>query len=401
MCKLYNYMIERSIFSELLIHLAKPQVTVITGMRRVGKSTALRFLLEKVPHSNKIYLDLERAEYRFILNQTNYKDIEINLCIEGIDFSKPAVIALDEIQLVPQAPSVIKYLYDTYGTKFIVSGSSSYYLKNRFSESLAGRKQIFEMYPLDFSEFVAFRGQDPSTLLRFANQPFQISYYLKWKDLYEEYLRFGGFPEVVLAGSELDKRAFLKDLINAYIDLDIRLLSDFSASDDLIRLVRLLASRSGSRVDYSKLGIILGINRHKLKDYLHLLHYTYFIMPVTVFSKNPDRELSKQQKIYLSDTGVLQQLAQVSSGQVFENAIALQLARSKKVQYYQKLSGQEIDFIVDEKTAVEAKETPVDSDLHTLRYRAKGIGIEDCMLVGRHQPASDFKDFYWGGSILS
>jgi len=400
LCKLYNDMINRSIFSELLLHLTKPQVTVITGMRRVGKSTALRFLLENVPHSNKIYLDLERAEYRFILNQTNYKDVEINLSIEGVDFSKPAVIAFDEIQLVPQAPSVIKYLYDTYGTKFIVSGSSSYYLKNRFSESLAGRKQIFEMYPLDFSEFVTFRGEDPSTLMQFANQPFQISYYLKWKDLYEEYLRFGGFPEVVLAGSEPDKRAFLKDLINAYIDLDIRLLSDFSASDDLLKLVRLLASRSGSRVDYTKLGMILNINRNKLKDYLHLLHYTYFIMPVTVFSKNPDRELSKQQKIYLSDTGVLQQLAQVSSGQVFENAIALQLARSKKIQYYQKLSGQEIDFIVDEKTALEVKETPVESDLNILRHRAKGIGIEDCMLVGRHQPASGFKNFYWGGSLL-
>ena len=91
----------------------QPQATVITGMRRVGKSTAIRFLLDQVPHNNKIFLDLERAEYRFILNQSNYKDIEINLTIEGIDFKQPAVIALDEIQLVPQLPSVMKYLYDT------------------------------------------------------------------------------------------------------------------------------------------------------------------------------------------------------------------------------------------------------------------------------------------------
>jgi len=102
-------MVFRPIFSELLEHLSKPQITVITGMRRVGKSTAMHYLLDKVEHDNKVYLDLERAEIRFILNQTNYRDIEINIDIEGVDFSKPAVIALDEIQLVPQIPSVIKY----------------------------------------------------------------------------------------------------------------------------------------------------------------------------------------------------------------------------------------------------------------------------------------------------
>lgn len=105
---------------------------------------------------------------------------------------------------------------------------------------------------------------------RFADQPFQSSYYLKWKDLYEEYLRFGGFPEVVLADTEADKRAFLKDLVNAYIELDIRLLSDFSASDDLLRLIRLLAVRSGSRVDYTKLGTILGIQPQQIKRLLAL-----------------------------------------------------------------------------------------------------------------------------------
>lgn len=400
MYKLLYNMINRTIFSTLLEHLNKPQATVITGMRRVGKSTAVQFLLQKVPHDNKIYLDLERAEYRFILNQTNYKDIEINLAIEGIDFDQPAVIALDEIQLVPQAPSVMKYLYDTYRVKFIVSGSSSYYLKNRFSESLAGRKQIFEMYPLDFAEFIAFKGRDAAAFLQFTNQPFQPSFYLKWKDLYEEYLRFGGFPEVVLADTEADKTAFLKDLVNAYIELDIRLLSDFSASDDLLRLIRLLATRSGSRVDYSKLGAILGISRTKVKDYIHLLEYTYFTLPVSVFSKSPARELSKQQKLYLADTGILQYLTQASGGQVFENAIALQLARKGKIQYYQKLSGQEIDFILKEKTAVEVKETPVASDLFKLQKRAQGIDITDCMLIGRYPPASDFKDFYWGGGIF-
>ncbi len=392
-------MIQRTIFPTLLEHLYKPQVTVVTGMRRVGKSTALKYLLNQIEHDNKIYLDFEKADNRFIWNQTSYKDIEINLAVEGIDLSQPTVIALDEIQLVPQSTSVIKYLYDTYGVKFIVSGSSSFYLKNRFSESLAGRKQIFDMYPLDFAEFIAFKGGNTEGVLRFSKQPFILAFYNKWKALYEEYLRFGGFPEVALAETEADKKAFLKDIVNAYIELDIALLSDFAASDDLYKIMRLLANRTGSKVDYTKMSSILGIGRHKLKDYFELLEYTYFVQFINAFSTNPDRELSKQQKVYIADTGLLQTLAQVSSGQVFENAMAVQLARLGELHYYQKISGQEIDFILDGKVAIEVKETPTPKDLAVLKSRAALLKTSETWLIGRYAPAQDFKNFYWGGAF--
>lgn len=392
-------MIQRTIFPILLEHLYKPQVTVITGMRRVGKSTALKYLLSQITHENKIYLDFEKADNRFIWNQTSYKDIEINLAVEGIDFSKPAVIAIDEIQLVQQSSSVIKYLYDTYKIKFIVTGSSSFYIKNRFSESLAGRKQIFDMYPLDFKEFVAFQGGDTEGLVRFSKQPFIFAFYNKWKVQYEEYLRFGGFPEVALAETEADKKAFLKDIVNAYIELDIALLSDFNASDDLYKIMRLLANRAGSKVDFSKLSGILGIHRHKLKDYFELLEYTYFVQFISAFSTNPDNQLRRQQKVYLADTGLLQTLAQVSSGQVFENAIAIQLSRLGELHYFQKQSGQEIDFILDGKVAIEVKETPAPKDLAILKSRSELLKTTETWLIGRHKPAQDFKDFYWGGAF--
>ena len=106
-------MYRRTIYAELEEHLTRKQVTVITGMRRVGKSTAAKHLLTQVNHENKVYLDFEKANNRFLFNQSSYTDIEINLQIEGIDFTKPSVIVLDEIQLVPNSTSVIKYLYDT------------------------------------------------------------------------------------------------------------------------------------------------------------------------------------------------------------------------------------------------------------------------------------------------
>src|ERR1700761_4652643 len=96
----------RYIYIDLLAHLEKKQVTVITGMRRVGKSTAVKYLLEHVGHKNHIYLDCERIEIRFLLNQPDYEGIRDGLEFRGLDFSKPCLIAIDEIQLVSELPSV-------------------------------------------------------------------------------------------------------------------------------------------------------------------------------------------------------------------------------------------------------------------------------------------------------
>ena len=390
----------RTIYTELEEHLTKRQITVITGMRRVGKSTAVKHLLSQIKHDNKVYLDFEKANNRFIFNQTSYTDIEINLQVEGIDFSQPAVIALDEIQLVPNSTSVIKYLYDTYDIKFLVTGSSSFYLRNHFTESLAGRKTIFEMAPLTFSEFLAFNDIDITRLHQFAYQPYQPAFYDKYQALYERYLIFGGFPEVVLSETEKDKQRYLDDVVNAHIELDIRLLSDFSLSDDLYKLMRLLANRTGSKVDYSKIGTLLGVNRHKVKDYVTLLEYTYFIRVVEPFTANPDRAIAHQPKLYLSDSGLLNRLAQISSGALFENAIANQLAQAGTLQYFQtSRTGTEIDFILNGKQAFEVKETPTPHDLATLDYRSKAAGVPKFALVGHHRPASGYRDFIWGGNI--
>ncbi len=104
----------RKIYAELEGHLKNKLITVITGLRRVGKTTVAKHLLSKIKSENKVYLDLERIENRYLFNQINYKDIELSLQVEGIDLSRKAYIALDEIQLVPNIASVIKFLYDTY-----------------------------------------------------------------------------------------------------------------------------------------------------------------------------------------------------------------------------------------------------------------------------------------------
>jgi|SRR6185503_2714908 len=395
---------EREIYSDLLNHCKKKQVTVITGMRRVGKSTAVQYILQHIGHANYLYLDCERIEIRILLNGNNYEVIRSELELLGLDLSKPAVIALDEIQLVENLPSVIKYLYDTYGIKFIVTGSSSYYMKNRFSESLAGRKRIFEMYPLSFKEFLIFKGAVPAhiNMEQYGWQPFNHTWYNKYAALYAEYIRFGGFPEVVLEVEHKDKIELLKDIINSYIELDVKLVSDYSVSEDLYKLIKVLASRAGNKVDFTKISSVTGINRQKVATYIQLLEYTYFIYQATPFTKNIDKEISQQTKLYFADTGILNFLAgeQLSSGQVFENAIAGQLKSQGTIQYHQKKTGQEIDFIFNGNTALEVKETPALYDRQTIERRASAIDIHHRFVIGRYPPDSGFSDFIWGGNIF-
>ncbi|MBK9013461.1 MAG: ATP-binding protein [Saprospiraceae bacterium] len=394
-------MYQRITFKLLEQHLPKKQVTAITGMRRVGKTTAIKYLMDKVGHQNKVYLDLERIEYRHLFNQPSYSDIERGLAQLGIDFSAPATIALDEIQLVKNIPSVIKSLYDSYDVKFIVSGSSSFYIKNHFAESLAGRKKIFEMWPLDFKEFLIFKEAYKPQLELERNKPFLRTYYDLYGSLYEEYIRFGGFPEVVLSGSATEKEDYLSDIINSYIELDIKLLSDFEMTDSLYKLMLLLAGRVGGKLDYTKIASILGINRHKTKDYLSLLEHTYFVRLVRPISNGIDKALTNEPKVYFSDTGVLNKLQKgLSSGHVFENAIANQLAQLGQLNYFEKSRSKEIDFILNEKLAYEVKETPALQHLNTVKHNSAAIGLDEYHLVGRYPGGAGFSDFIWGGNIF-
>jgi predicted AAA+ superfamily ATPase len=392
-------MFERTLYKALKSHLAEKPATVITGMRRVGKSTLLKQLLDKVPGKNKIYLDLERIENRLIFKQSTNREMELFLETMGVDVTKKCTIALDEIQLLPEIVSVMKYWYDTYRTKFIVTGSSSFYLKNRFSESLAGRKQIFELTPLSFDEFLRFKGIEVDK--KFSFYSYLEGFYNLYKSHYNEFIRFGGFPEVTLIGKTASKKAMLQDILNAYIDMDVKILSDYSLNDELYRLIRLLSARVGSKMDASKLASVAGINRNKIANYLNLFEQTYFLTKLTPFSNNTDKEISQQPKYYFSDSGLLNLMEEQETGKIFENTVINQFMRlNKSVNYYQKKSGQEIDLIWKENCAVEIKTTVTQSDAALLSSRSKSLGLKKQILVGLNPAGNNFKNFVWGGNVF-
>lgn len=388
----------RKIYPELLKHANSPLVTVLTGMRRTGKTTLIKQLLIDLKNKNSIFLDLQRADNRELFEQKNYDSIKSSLIARGLSIRETMVVALDEIQLSPNIPSVIKYLFDHHGIKFIITGSSSYYLKNLFSESLSGRKKIFELYPLDFGEFLTFKNILFSAS-PWLNGPMNVSEYNRLVGYYEEFVRFGGFPQAVLAQTDSEKKDLLLDTMSSYVNIDIRSLADFSDERNLYSLAKLLASRVGSRVEYSKLSSLTGLSRPTVTNYISFFEKTYLIKTIPVHTKNTDREIVKARKLYFCDTGLANTLADISSGSQFENTLFNQLVRQNEIQYYALKTGQEIDFVVDGNLAIEAKETPISEDLNRLTNMAKIAKISNFRLVGRHI-SPKFKDYSWAGSIV-
>ena len=390
----------RKIYPELKEHLESDDVMIITGMRRTGKTTLVEHILSEINSSNKIFLDLEKISNQEIFGDKNYDNVIISLEQQGLSQKERMYVALDEIQTMPNIPSVIKYLHDHYNIKFILTGSSSYYLKNLFTESLSGRKKLFELHPLDFGEFLTFKNVSYKRLDSIDSvETFNMHEYERLKAYYEEYIEYGGFPKVVLAPSVKDKKDILDDIISSYINVDIKSIADFKDASAVLNIAKMLAARIGGKLDYSKLSRLTGLTRPTIVNYMYLFERTYLISLIPVHTKNPDREIVKAQKIYFSDSGLPGILAGIDSGSKFENTIFNQLRHKRELKYYSLKTGNEIDFIVDKKLALEVKETPTEFDIKNLAYLADKAGVVSYKLVGRHH-TPNFSNYIWGGSIL-
>src|SRR3989344_1984493 len=149
---------ERKLLNRVRRWIDKKAIVVVTGMRRVGKTTLFKIIFDEIRSDNKVFLDMENPIIQKLFQEENYDNILLNLKQYGLSTSEKAYIFLDEIQALPELARSVKYLYDHYNIQFFLTGSSSFYIKNLFSESMAGRKVIFELFPLDFDEFLAFNG---------------------------------------------------------------------------------------------------------------------------------------------------------------------------------------------------------------------------------------------------
>ena len=360
------------------------EIIVITGMRRVGKTTLLQMLYDQIPSENKIFLDLENILEQKVFEETDYNNIWSNLRAFGISPKERAYIFLDEIQAMPQVVKAVKYLYDHYEVKFFLTGSSSFYLKNLFPESLAGRKVIFELFPLTFEEFLIFKQVETERRSTFKDKARHKNriFHEKTKKYFEEYLTFGGFPQVVLAEDDSQKKLYLKDILTSYFEMDVRRLADFRHMSAFRDLLLLLMQRVGSKLEISKLASEIGVSRETVYSYLAFLEGSYCIARIPPFSRNVDREVSGARKVYFCDNGLLHLFGRVSDGALLENAVFMNLRYVGEVNYYQKRSGAEIDFVLPEQgIALEVKKRASEQDVKRLKRLCYALGLNDCYVV--------------------
>ncbi len=381
-----NMYFQRNIEPTLLSQLKRKEIVVLTGMRRTGKTTLLKRIFDKIKSDNKVFLDLENMLEQKIFEEIDYNNILANLKSYGVTTKSKIYLFIDEIQFMPNVVSAIKYLYDHYDIKLFVSGSSSFYLKNLFPQSLAGRKIVFELFPLTFNEFLIFKGfaiEIADDFQRKAESK-NIVEFERVSKYYDEYLEYGGFPQVVLENDISQKELILKDIFNSYFQIDILMLSDFRKISAFRKLIFLLMERVGSKLDITKLASLTGVSRDSIYSYINLLEGSYFIYLITPFTNNRDREVSGTKKVYLCDTGILNLLSKVSSGSLLENSVYMNLKQYGEINYYQKHSGIEIDFILNKSIAFEVKTSGDNKDLGKLKRLANQLNIDEYFLISHN-----------------
>lgn len=150
---------DRDIVSQVDRYLNSDYILIFTGARQTGKTTILKHLFEKLQSENQKvhFINLEDIDYLSLLNESP-KNL---LSIVGLELKEEVTVFIAEIQYLNNPTNFLKYFYDEYRDKIklIVSGSSTFYWGIKFEDSLAGRKRIFQVYPLSFSEFLAFKDE--------------------------------------------------------------------------------------------------------------------------------------------------------------------------------------------------------------------------------------------------
>lgn len=357
--KLYK----RTIFSNIEPYIGDNTVIVLHGARQVGKTHILLYVRDWLERKNHkvFYYDLEYPE---ILADFN-KGIDLFIATlqgRGYQENEEVYVLVDEIQYLDNPSSFLKIIADYHkNIHLIVSGSSTFAVKSKFTDSLAGRTTSFEVYPLSFAEFLQFK--EIGLVFTQTLAPSAIAQLVR---LYREFIIYGGYPRVVLEAVAEKKKQYLLQVIDTYIRKDVR---DLAHVDDLQKfnsLLKILASRSGQLLDMTSLCRETAISFPTLQKYLSVLEETFVIKRVPPYSKSIGVEIRKNPKVFFFDSGIqtllwLNAFQDTILGSVFETNIFSQLVMKygrQSIRFWRTKIGQEIDFIVltgDMPLPIEAK----------------------------------------------
>lgn len=335
-------MINRPIYVDKIMAYANaPFVKILTGIRRCGKSTILRMLMEEmkkrgVRDDQILHYSFDSLEYEDIKTaKALFTYLKQYLCPEGMTY-----LFLDEIQEVDSWEKVVNSLMTDYNVDIYVTGSNSRMMSSEISTYLTGRYIAFRIFPLSFSEYMIFRKEYTEVLDSHAELA--------------NYLRLGGFPAVHLQKyTPNEVYTIVKDIYNSTIFTDIVKRNQIRKVGQLERIVKFAFDNVGRTFSAASISKYLksenrSIDNETVYNYLSKLESAYILHRCSRFDIQGKEILKTQEKFYLADPALRYSVLGYSSDSVaamLENVIYLELLRRGYEVYVGKLDNTEIDFI--------------------------------------------------------
>ncbi len=369
---------KRKLYFELLKYLDEKQILSVIGLRRVGKTVLLKQLAkyliqEKNIAPNDIFF-LSFDEAIAVSHEDLNRYLTIYLDTARTNINKTAYIFIDEIQYIDKWQHILKRYYDTRpNIKFIISGSSSLFLRKKTTESLTGRIYEFKLNILDFNEYLELTGKDARfisdynrtkidikkiSIEKIKEQENAINFFLAGnknilQKYFEEYLSFGHFPEVALEKDKSIAKKYIKEAIyKKTIEYDIPKIYKIEKAGELRFLYEILIHETGNEIELGKLAGEAEITYKTLHNYLEYFEESLLLNIVYNFSKSFRKSKRSAKKTYIASTNFYrldEALSPQIKGQIIGHlaeTYSYNLLKNKfeYVSIY-KQGGKEIDFI--------------------------------------------------------
>ncbi len=337
--------IQRTLPVDFDSHLKGPEVSVITGVRRCGKSTFFKQIQMLLPQPNKVYFfDFEDP----LLDDFGIQDLqtvyELWLEMDSPRDQDSVFIFYDEIQNVENWERWVRKLAKYKKHKIFVTGSNSQMLSGELATALTGRHRPIHMMPLSFFELCEHSFQ-LSQLDALSQESTEIS--VKKNKILESLLRIGGFPR-----PHLEKNTSLLPLyFNDIITKDIIRRRKIKNSQALVRLGGLLCRENTRLFNRAKTSKILDIKDNStFSKYCSYFQETFLFYEIRQYSPSLRKQMRSLSKFYCVDPALPRSVAGSSSSgysSEFENLVFLELKRIfSEIYYWRSQDGREVDFLV-------------------------------------------------------
>ena len=328
------------------------KVNVLAGIRRAGKTYLMYQLIKELNKENSYYINFE--DDRLINPKLEDLSSLLDIIKELFNPKGKIYLFVDEIQNVDGWEKWCRRMSENKNIILFVSGSSSKLTSYEIPTYLRGRSLTNIVYPLDLKEFLKFKGFDADlkTIDYSPKKPTLLGFF-------NEYLTFGGFPEIVLEKDRIKKIRILQDYYITILMRDIEERYNIKNRVGLENFLKYLINNYSSQISFSKAvnwlrSVGIRIGKQTLMEYYKYIKESFFIRDVQIFSYSiKDRE-QYPIKIYLVDNGFVTALtAKQERGKLFEQLVANLLFKAQdinpsiKIYYYRTKEGYEVDFMVE------------------------------------------------------